>query len=788
MREIITIVKGNMRKSKGVYIGIGVLICVVALCMVTIFSVIINTNTRDEEAIKEVGFGHIFSAMDFGEDKQEYINRCNELKDKINALDYVERADLIPTGFLNPVDINGKKIDNSMFAFAYESEYLEYVICDENAEIIEDLTLNKGEIIAPICFQSLYSATIGDKVTVEYDGNEYEFKIAAFFEDPYMGSSLMGIKTVLISEADLKHIAENSDNYGMGYILSVFKNDDSKLNDVEFEAKLNKDTEFSSYAWISLSRSQAYSYMTMLTNIFAGILIAFVVMLIFATLIVLSHNISNSIEQTYTNIGVLKAMGMTNRKIKYSIMIGYLFAGLCGLVVGTVLSLPVIKIVNGLMRPSIGIITKDSPQILVSLATMACVLLVLSLFINLKLRSLKYITPVNAISGGTKPVHFSSLFKLPISKKLFSISIAYRQIVTSKKQYAGSVIITAILVMFMIMISDACVWFSDDGKAFMSMFTNVEFDLQVGYMTEESYKENKEKVENIIAEYTECERFTYGSKYMLINDTQIWCAICEEPDKYRNVYEGRTCKYDNEILITEYIRDSYGIDVGDTVTVNYEGSECEFMVSGIYQCSNDAGKNVAMSLDGYKRLNPNYEENYSYVYDIKDDDKANEIIAELENTFDSEEVIASNSGVFNGIEIIRASVIGVTVVIYILAGIFSIVTVSMVCSKLFAKEKTEYGIYKAMGMTSKNIRRMFAIRFLIAAVIGCVIGTITTMLVSDIFVGSIFEMFGLYNYSTDAKLISVLIPFAFMIFVYYVVSYIIARKIKKVTPRVLVSE
>ena len=76
MREIITIVKGNMRKSKGVYIGIGVLISVVALCMVTIFSVIINTNTRDKEAIKEVGFGHIFSAMDLGENKQEYINRC----------------------------------------------------------------------------------------------------------------------------------------------------------------------------------------------------------------------------------------------------------------------------------------------------------------------------------------------------------------------------------------------------------------------------------------------------------------------------------------------------------------------------------------------------------------------------------------------------------------------------------------------------------------------------------------------------------------------------------------
>lgn len=37
-------------------------------------------------------------------------------------------------------------------------------------------------------------------------------------------------------------------------------------------------------------------------------------------------------------------------------------------------------------------------------------------------------------------------------------------------------------------------------------------------------------------------------------------------------------------------------------------------------------------------------------------------------------------------------------------------------------------------------------------------------------------------------LISVLIPFVFMMFVYYAVSYIIAGKIKRVTPRVLVTE
>ena len=109
------------------------------------------------------------------------------------------------------------------------------------------------------------------------------------------------------------------------------------------------------------------------------------------------------------------------------------------------------------------------------------------------------------------------------------------------------------------------------------------------------------------------------------------------------------------------------------------------------------------------------------MYDITDDDKAAVIINELQEIFSENEVIVTDAGVFNGLEIIQASVIEITVVIYVLAAVFGIVIVSMVCSKLFAKEKTECGIYKSMGMTSKKIRNTFAIRFIIAALIGCVL-------------------------------------------------------------------
>ena len=66
-------------------------------------------------------------------------------------------------------------------------------------------------------------------------------------------------------------------------------------------------------------------------------------------------------------------------------------------------------------------------------------------------------------------------------------------------------------------------------------------------------------VESIIGKYTDYTKYIYGSQYVVLNDTQIWCGIMSEPDLIKNVYDGRTCTYDNEILITEYMTENYGI-------------------------------------------------------------------------------------------------------------------------------------------------------------------------------------------------------------------------------------
>lgn len=799
MREILTVIKGNFRKNKGSFISVAILMFVVSVALTTAFSVIINTNKRDEEQMDAGGLGNIMAAIDYeyqGQTMDEYIVYCDELANKMLAVDGVERIDQIPTVIMNIVDVNGGDGNGSVFVYDYQSKYLTYNIYDENDKLLTDFKLKEGEIIVPVSFKSLYNTEIGDEVTLNLEGweekeeNYRTYRIAAYMEDPYMGSSVMGIKTLLLCDEDIAKLCEKDfTKEGNALIFSVHKSKESVLTDAELEAKLNRETSYASYTWITLTKAQAYNYMTMITNIFAGILVAFIVMLVVATIIVLGHNISSSIEHDFVNLGILKAVGMSNNKLRFSIMLGYLFAGLVGANIGVPVSIPCIAAINKIIRPVIGLYPESTPALFETIISLVAIFVIIIIFIAIKLIKIYRITPVSAINGGRKDVHFSSLFKLPISKKALGTSLAYRQLISGKKQYIGAIIITAILTLFMVMISDMCIYFSDEDNI-NDMFAPVEYDMYTYATSDEEWEEKLADAESIIGKYTDYRKFFYSSRYLLLNDTQIWCGINSEPDYVKSVYEGRTCTYDNEIVITEYMTENYGIKLGDEVTISLDGKAADYIVSGYYQCTNDVGKNITMSLDGYYRLVGKPEEGtrLGCVYDLEDDDLADEIYEEITKKYSEEEVYFGYDTDFSGDDSIILALYGVTILIYVLSGIFVAITVVLVCSKIFAKEKQDYGIYKAMGFTSSRLRRQFAVRFVICAFIGATIGIICTLLFSNALLSGILKMFGMYNFSSSLNVVAAIVPIVFMSLVYYLFSYIVSRKMKKVTPRVLITE
>lgn len=789
--EIITILKANIRRQKGSFFGIFILMLIVSMALTAVLTISINSQKSDEEALEQAGFGDMLVLLNGSKETYE------ELIQQVEEHEEVEKVLITLALAGNFLNINGEKENNSVMMAGYDTSGLSYRIFNgEGTGYLEEPeVLKAGEMYVPISYMTLYGCEIGDKITLNMEGESTAYTIKGFFEDPFMGSNMMGVKTILLSDGDLEKMLQScreekpGNSFSEAVMMNIFQKESSDLSYLRFQQELNKDTGVEGYAWLSLGKEQAIGYMLILVRIFSGSLLVFIALLLIITLIIMSHSIGSSIEMEYVNLGILKAVGVTQRKLKMIFMLQYLLGAALGAVVGIPMAIPVIRLVNRIMTPVVGILTPDALAMLPCLAALLGIIVFIVLFIWIKLRKLKTITPVQAISGGRESIYFSSRLEMPIRKKGMSFWLAFRQLTSNGKQYISAGVITGLLVFFMIMMGHMSAWMGEDGGQFARIFDATEYDLWVHCYNDEI----KEAVKETIESYSEIEEsYQMQNTHLLLDGCQIMCVVCEKPEKIESILEGRTCQYDNEILVTEFVAKELGLQIGDTVTVALNDEKTEYMISGIYQCANDMGSNFAMSKAGYERIalsesTGEKSVNLGVAYCLADGEKAEEIAEKLSEVYGTRLSASGGSG-FNGMDSIVAAVNALSVLVYVLAVIFALVVISLVCGKIFAKERQDYGIYKALGFTSGNLRLQFGLRFMMVSLLGSVLGVVLTVL----FMNRCFELLlsyvGISKMETELVWLSVLAPVIMMAVVFFLFSYWKAGRIKRVQARILISE
>ena len=628
MRDLNLIIKGNFRKNKAAYITVFILMFIVSVCFVTMLSVVNNTKKHNQKAMEDTGLGDMLIWC--GEYNFENFEEAKiKFKEKLSDCEVISEAKAIDVIETYIPDINGHDYGNTVFLIDYKSEQVSYKVYDKDDNLVASPHLDKGEIIVPISFKVLFDVNIGDTFAIGRGDDTLDVKIAYFFEDPYMGTYLMGIKTMLISDADIAYIKDNFGGYAYANsVLYSLKKSDSKMKDIEFEKRVNRDTNISAYAWITITKNQCSTYMMMMVNIFSGILLGFIIMLVIIAIIVLGHNISNSIEKDYVNYGIYKAIGITNSKLKISIMCGYIITCIIGFIAGVPVAIPLIKVVNKILRPVGGTYVESKADMVSSSLAMLLILVFVGIYIMIKVARISRVTPVMALNDGRKNVHFSSILKLPVSKRFLNTSLAYRQLISRKKQYISAVIITAFLVVFMVLINQMLSWMSGgDAKIMTELFEPVAYNMVVSGEKSEDLEAKKDEINELISNESEYSIIHLTNQYVLLDDSKICCQIIDNPEAIGNIVKGRTCLYDNEILLTEYLSKELGVGIGDTVVVGDHEEKEDYIITGLTASGNDAGKSFIMNSDGYERLSNDVDWTWRVdYYVVKDEDKVDDIV------------------------------------------------------------------------------------------------------------------------------------------------------------------
>lgn len=804
MRYIMMVLRGNMRRNKGVHISVFVLMLIISLAFCSVLSYYTNSIRHDSEAMDETGHGDMLAAL-YGESKLDaYGTSADKIAENIGRCDAVQDVKATDVVYLMLKDCNGKGGNSSSYVLNDTDSVLTYDQYDVDNKRT-DHRLEKGEVSVPFSFMGMYDCKIGDTVELGNDNGSYTFKVASFFEDPYMGSSVMGIKTILISDEDFEDfkakaaedhrsgLEDDKRSFELSKLIIIDKKPGLELTEMEFERELNNVSDFASYCWITLSKEQAGSYMLLMTKVFSAVLLIFVVLLLVAAMIVLGHNIGSSIEMDFVNIGILKAVGMTNASVKLSLLAGYMCTVAAGLFAGIPLSIPILRTINNATRSSSGLEVPSDINVGLVLCVILAILILVAAFIVLKTRRISETTPIKAIRGGRDSVHFSSVLKLPVSGKKLGLSLAYRQFISEKKQYVAAIIVTAILAMFMILMNDVVRWFNSQNML-VDMFSVTKYDLTASFVDEDAQK----NIESVISEHTGYRKYQMDSEYLLFDDVQMYCYIVGDPDMINTIRKGRTCTYDNEVLITQYVADGFHLDIGDTVTVKCGGVAREMVISGIYDSANDVGKNFAISKAAQEKFvrDDAVDKEWSgknICYDLENADECDEIIKDIDERYGSDKgvtySIRSSKEDFEGVaDTVNLAIQGLTLLTYILGAIFVIVTVIIVCGKVVMREQKDIGIYKALGFTSFRLRCQLAVRFVVTAIVGSLLGIVLALIVSKPFFKAGFESFGVYSFDSNIGVTSLVTPIVFMTILFFIVSFVRAGNIRRIQPRVLIAD
>ena len=757
--------KANLRHKKGAFVSVAVLMLIICMSFTAFLSVKQNCASAVERALTQAGIPDL---------TVYYPNGCPsaELLERLEEHPSVKSVALVETvSGLHPRC--GEKTDDSDVLLCALTE--NYRIQNESLSGYAAQTppLQAGEIYISQGLGSKLDCRVGDTLTVDTDAGPRSFRVAGYVVEPQLGASNIGLKHAFISDEDFQTLWQDSKKAENTARIVYIQRMDEGVAENAFRRQLELDTHFLDEALFSISRAQSAQYTRIFPDIILSILLAFVFVLVLVVLIVMAHSISTGIEMDYTSLGVLKAQGFSNGQIREVFTLQYLCALLAGAVAGVALAVPLIRVFGDIFQPITAVPAENRVALLPSLLFVALVLAVSAVFVFAVTRKICRISPVRAIRGGAGDKVFRSRLQAPVSGRALSASLALRQLTANKRRYAGTVLVIALLMFFML--SASTLGRALDSKSALDAMGMPVYELAV--VQNEGVEEHWAEIESLIERYSPIEnRAAVASSYMTLNGGNYQCNIYGD-DTPVPMEKGRAPRYDNEIAVTAFLAKELGVGVGDKVNVAWQGASGEYLITGFSVCANDLGLNFALPMAGAEKLGvelPRFS-----LYSLAEPAAAEEAAEAVSKQFgDLVSVEKKEYDQYTGM--ISLAVKAVTVVIYTLSVLVALVVVLMVCSRAFLREKRDIGICRALGFRASQLRLQFALRFLFISVLGTALGVLAGLGGTDRLLTVVMRLAGVSSMRVGLAPETVLLPAALLCLSFFGFAYLASRKIRGV--------
>ena len=334
---------------------------------------------------------------------------------------------------------------------------------------------------------------VGDQLTIECNGVRREFVLADKIKDALFGSKQLTFTRYIISEEDFESFlsAENTEEYYGGTLVYIYSSD--------METALPQIKPLVDNSALTMDRA-TMKFTYVFDMIVVGLLLMVSMILIIIAFVVLRFTISFTLSEEFREIGVMKAIGIGNFKIRGFYLVKYMGLSIIGAAVGLVLSFPFGKMLMSVSSQNI-IVGNQSP-VLVNIVCAVLVVAVILWFCYGCTGRVKKLTPIDAIRNGQTGERFrkKSLMSLGKSRLPMAPFLALNDMVSSPRRY-GIITLTFFLCLSLLLILSATVsTMNSDSLAATFGWADCDIYLDSKIIAECMLEDGHEKLEKHIDE------------------------------------------------------------------------------------------------------------------------------------------------------------------------------------------------------------------------------------------------------------------------------------------------
>ncbi len=771
----------NIRKSKSATASLFIFILVAALLLNIGLMVITQINTFFDNKAEQLKDPHAIIIMD----DASYNSKYGEFIKNYSGVTETETEKAI---FMN-AKFNFGKSELTSSAVIFNADVDRNIGTMKLIEWVN--TSSANDIFVPYILKKNGGYELGDDFAITYQNKEYNFRIAGFFETTMMGTTSIGMMKFMLPESSFQTLANELDKLTEGLIISAVMKDKTQspelINDFTKEFPQTAEGETTSYIW-TLNIEMVKSVSTLTINIIAMILVAFAAIIVLVSLIVIKYRVSNSIEGGMTNIGVLKAIGYTSRHILSSFILQFVLIAFSASVVGIALSYGFMPFIGSIISSISGLVWDHKLDIIINLANIFIVAFCVVIVTFISAFRVQKIQPIMALRGGMSTHSFrKNYFPLENTRGGLHFLLAIKSTLINVKQ--NLMILFIIVALTFASVFSVVLYYNiaSDKTAFVNLFgtepANVMMFVKSDADTREllSHIQQMEQVRNVNI---------FDLITTKIDGQTVYTNITDNYNELENniVYEGRHPKYDNEISISWVVSNQINKGIGDTVEVQYGAETSKFLVTGLSQSIGNLGQVTSLTMDGIQQLHSSYKGATLYVYLEGISNKSfienvNEQYGDyIVEVLDIDENIESQTGMYT------AAVFAIMLMVLTITVLVVVMMLYLVIKTMIIKRKKEFGVMKAIGYSTVQLMHQISISFLPVMIIGVVIGGVIGYFYTNPMLSILLSSVGVKRLDFTIHLSTILIICIGIFILGYIVSMLVALKIKKITAYSLITE